>query len=58
MSKPKTRYCVRANKSRWQIWDRKMNKWWGQLFDDIPHEILNKLNTGKRSEIGSPWKKK
>lgn len=30
MGKRNARYCVRVNPpGKWQIWDRKMAKWWG-----------------------------
>lgn len=51
MGKNRTRYCIRVKDSAWQIWDRKMGKWWGKPTKDFPYEVLNKLNTGKRSEL-------
>jgi len=52
MGKPRARYCVRANPPKgWQIWDRKMGKWWGKPTKEFPSDILDKLNTGRRSEI-------
>lgn len=52
MGKKNARYCVRANPPKgWQIWDRKMNKWWGKPTKEFPTEILDKLNSGRRHEI-------
>lgn len=57
MGKKQVRYCVKPRDGNWNVWDRKLKKWWGQPFKDIPEDILNKLNSGNRSEVGSPWKK-
>lgn len=52
MGKKNARYCIRANPPKgWQIWDRKMAKWWGNASKEFPSEILNKLNSGRRSEL-------
>jgi hypothetical protein len=52
MGKINTRYCVRAEKGKgWRIWDRKLNKFWGNPFKDYPTKILDLLNTGRKSEI-------
>lgn len=46
MGKRNARYCVRTNAKGWQIWDRKMNKWWGKPTKDFPKVILDRLNKG------------
>jgi len=52
MGKPNERYCVRAIPGKgWQIWDRKMNKKWGNPNKDFPTSLLEKLNSGRRSDI-------
>lgn len=52
MGKKQVRYCVKANPpGGWQIWDRKMNKWWGRPTKDFPLTVLEKLNTGKQNEL-------
>lgn len=52
MGKKNQRYCIRANPPKgWQIWDRKMAKWWGKPTKDFPYDILLKLNEGKKSEL-------
>jgi len=46
----KVRYCVRTQNGMWRIWDRKMNKWWGNPSKEFPTSILAKLNSGVRIE--------
>lgn len=56
MGKPNARYCIRANPPKgWQIWDRKMNKWWGKPTKEFPSEMLDKLNNTRKGERGD-WK--
>ena len=52
MGKVNSRYCVRANKSQWQIWDRKMSKWWGKPTKEFPSKMVDRLNQGgNKSDI-------
>lgn len=51
MGKKNTRYCVRANNGGWQIWDRKMGKWWGKSTKEFPSAVVDKLNSGKKSDL-------
>jgi hypothetical protein len=47
MGKKRTRYCVRTNPPKgWQIWDRKMEKWWGKPTKEFPSVIIDRLNQG------------
>ena len=52
MGKKKVRYCIRAVPPKgWQIWDRKMRKWWGKPTKEFPSDILDKLNTGQQRDL-------
>lgn len=52
MGKKNQRYCIRANPPKgWQIWDRKLARWWGKPTKEFPYVILQKLNEGKQSEL-------
>lgn len=49
MGKKNQRYCIRVNPKKdnqWQIWDRKMAKWWGNPSKDFPQQIVDRLNKG------------
>ena len=51
MGKPVVRYVCRAVPGvGWRIWDRKMNKWWGNAFTDFPQLLIDELNGLKRPE--------
>jgi len=52
MGKKNKRYCIRANPPKgWQIWDRKLARWWGNPTKEFPYTVLQKLNEGKQSEL-------
>ncbi len=52
MGKKNARYCVRAKPPQgWQIWDRKMNRWWGRPTKEFPQDVLDKLNGGKKADL-------
>lgn len=52
MGKPKFRYCIRANPPKgWQIWDRKLSKWWGNPTKESPDETLQILNSGNKRNL-------
>jgi len=40
----KVRYCCKAFKSKWRLWDRKMSKWWGPPFPHEPWRLMYYLN--------------
>jgi hypothetical protein len=43
------RYVCKAVAGKgWRIWNRKMNKWWGNHFKQFPAELLAELNGPKR----------
>lgn len=49
MGTKRKRYCIRANPPKgWQIWDRKLGKWWGKPSKEFPSEILDKLNSNTK----------
>jgi hypothetical protein len=31
----------------WRVWDRKVNRWWGQIYKDLPSALLDELNGDK-----------
>ncbi len=35
----------------WRIWNNKSNKWWGQLYERQPDELVNELNGESRPEV-------
>ena len=35
----------------WRIWNKKAKKWWGQLYERQPDELLEELNGLKRPEV-------
>jgi hypothetical protein len=52
MGKPTFRFVAKALPSRgWRVWDRKMKKWWGNLFDAHPSDVLAELNGEKRPAV-------
>ncbi len=45
------RYVARAEAGvGWRVWDRKLERWWGNFFADHPAEILQELNGQARPE--------
>lgn len=52
MGKRNARYCIRANPGKgWQIWDRKLKRWWGNPTKESPDKTLAMLNAGRGSEL-------
>lgn len=51
MGKPKRRYVARGIPGGWRIWNNKTNRWWGQLYERQPDELLDELNGLKRPEV-------
>jgi hypothetical protein len=31
----------------WRVWDRKLNRWWGQVYRELPATLLDELNWNK-----------
>jgi len=55
MGKKRSRYVARSEAGKgWQIWNTKMQKWWGNWFRAYPEKLLLELNDQKRPpEIAS-----
>jgi hypothetical protein len=48
MGKPKRRFVAKAESGKgWRIWDNKMQKWWGERYEDFPEKLLVELNGDK-----------
>ena len=51
MSKPRRRFVARAHAGQgWRIWDSTIGRWWGEAYSDMPEQLLQELNGGKRPE--------
>ncbi|WP_204061611.1 hypothetical protein [Microbispora corallina] len=44
------RYVARGVPGGYRIWDNKARRWWGDLYELCPDELLNELNGEKNSE--------
>ena len=51
MGKPKRRYVLKGITGGWRIWNRKTQKWWGELYERQPDELVDELNGAKRPEV-------
>ena len=51
MGKPRRRYVAKGVPGGWRIWNNKSKKWWGQLYERQPDELLVELNGPKRPAI-------
>ncbi len=51
MGKPSRRYVAKGIPGGWRIWNKKTKKWWGELYECQPDELLEELNGLKRPEI-------
>ncbi|MFY1575273.1 hypothetical protein ACN26Z_10355 [Verrucosispora sp. WMMD703] len=38
------RYVARGVDGGYRIWDNRARRWWGELFELCPDELLNELN--------------
>jgi len=51
MGKRKRRYVGRAIAATgWRIWDNKLQRFWGEVYDPFPHSLLDELNGEKRPQ--------
>lgn len=51
MGKPRLRCVARAVAGKgWRVWDRKLNRWWGNYLPDYPEALLAELNGLKRPD--------
>ncbi|MEN3535741.1 hypothetical protein AAH991_11555 [Microbispora sp. ZYX-F-249] len=44
------RYVARGVPGGYRIWDNKARRWWGDLYELCPDDLLNELNGSKNSE--------
>ncbi|MGP3959112.1 hypothetical protein ACTWPT_24180 [Nonomuraea sp. 3N208] len=44
------RYVARGVPGGYRIWDNKVRRWWGDLYELCPDELLNELNGEKNHE--------
>ncbi|MGW5259966.1 hypothetical protein ACWEQG_03275 [Microbispora sp. NPDC004025] len=44
------RYVARGVPGGYRIWDNKARRWWGDLYDLCPYDLLGELNGDKNSE--------
>ncbi|WP_214111352.1 hypothetical protein [Acrocarpospora catenulata] len=44
------RYVARGVPGGYRIWDNKARRWWGDLYELCPDELLNELNGEKNGE--------
>ncbi|TRX47052.1 hypothetical protein FNH22_30620 [Fulvivirga sp. M361] len=51
MGKPSRRYVSKGVPGGWMIWNKKSNRWWGELYQLQPDELVNELNGQKRPEV-------
>jgi hypothetical protein len=52
MGKRKRRYVGRAiTATGWRIWDNKMQRFWGEVYDPYPQTLLDELNGEKRPQL-------
>lgn len=51
MGKPRRRYVAKGVTGGWRIVNKKMNKWWGELYERQPDELVEELNNKKRPEV-------
>jgi hypothetical protein len=51
MSQKRRRYVGRAVAGvGWRIWDNKLQRFWGQVYDPFPQALLDELNGEKRPQ--------
>jgi hypothetical protein len=44
------RYVARGVQGGYRIWDNKARRWWGELYELCPDELLAELNGGRDYE--------
>lgn len=50
MGKPKRRYVAKGVQGGWRIWNNLTSKWWGQIYERQPDELVEELNGLARPE--------
>lgn len=51
MGKPKRRYVAKGVPGGWRIYNKLSKKYWGELYERQPDELVNELNGQKRPEV-------
>lgn len=51
MGKSQRSYVTKGVPGGWRIWNNKSRKWWGQLYERQPDELIEELNGESRPEI-------
>lgn len=46
----KKRYSARGVPGGWRIWNNKTKKWWGDLYERQPDDLVDELNNAKRPD--------
>lgn len=46
----KKRYSARGVPGGWRIWNNKMKRWWGDLYERQPDDLVDELNNAKRPD--------
>ncbi|NBE55995.1 hypothetical protein [Streptomyces boluensis] len=46
----KRRYVARGVPGGYRVWDNKGRRWWGDLYELCPDDLLVELNSGARPE--------
>ncbi|MDI3420872.1 hypothetical protein [Streptomyces luteolus] len=46
----KRRYVARGVPGGYRIWDNKARRWWGDLYELCPDDLLAELNSGANLE--------
>ncbi len=47
----RVRYVAKAIAGRgWHIWNRKTERWWGEIYIDYPDKLLSELNNKKNPD--------
>ncbi|PYC78146.1 hypothetical protein C7C46_16730 [Streptomyces tateyamensis] len=44
------RYVARGVPGGYRVWNAKMRRWWGELYELCPDELLDELNGAARPE--------
>ncbi|MEV0297730.1 hypothetical protein [Nocardia sp. NPDC050710] len=44
------RYVARGVPGGYRIWDNKVRRWWGDLYELCPDELVDALNRGRDHE--------
>jgi len=58
MGKESKKFVGKGVPGGWKIWNKKAKKWWGELYEKQPDELLNELNGEKRPDVLVKLKRK